>query len=193
MTETATNLDVQELLHLAIEATDQNKHETAIRLLKEAVTKDPENAKALYLLGALHAQIGIYDRAAIEMQKAVDLDSSLSAASFQLGLLHITSGRLAEAEQAWLSLDQLEDGHFLRSFKSGLLHLANDRFKEAAQLLQQGIAANTINEALNNDMRNVLSSCEEQLASSEKSEDRQGETSSNQLFINAYNKDDSEH
>ena len=149
-------LDDSELLHLAIRASQENRHEDAIGLLKQALDVAPNNAKVHYMLGAEHAEIGLYDRAADEMAKATELDPSLVTASFQLGLLHITSGRVTHAEKAWEPLDKLGADHPLFLFKAGLLHLARDEFDECVTMLEKGISLNTANEALNNDMRRIL-------------------------------------
>jgi tetratricopeptide (TPR) repeat protein len=150
-------LDDSELLHLAIRASKENRHEDAIGLLKQALEIAPGNAKAHYMLGAEHAEIGMYDRAADEMAKATELDPSLVTAHFQLGLLHITSARVDHAQKAWEPLDELGAEHPLYLFKTGLLHLAHDEFDECVQMLEKGISLNNANEALNNDMRRILS------------------------------------
>lgn len=149
-------LDDQELLHLAIRASNENHHEEAIRHLKQAIDLAPMNAKAYYMLGAEHAEIGMFDRAVEEMAKAVKLDPSLITASFQLGLLHITSGRVAEAKAAWQPLDKLGDNNPIYLFKKGMLDLAEDKFDDARQALEKGISLNKANEALNVDMRRML-------------------------------------
>lgn len=152
----ANKLDDEELLHLAMRASNENRHEEAISHLKQALELAPNNAKVHYMLGAEHAEIGLYDRAAEEMAAAVKLDPSLVTAQFQLGLLHITSGRVPEAELAWKPLDALGPGNFLYLFKKGMLHLARDEFEDCMQALEKGISLNRMNEALNNDMRRVL-------------------------------------
>jgi len=150
-------LDDVELVHLALHAMRNERHDEALNLLKRTVHTYPGNANAHYLLGAEHAQIGLYDRAIEEMAEAVRLDPALAAAHFQLGLLHLTGGRPREAEAAWKPLDELAAHDALRLFKSGLLHLTRDEFAECITNLEAGIANNRLNEALNDDMRRVLS------------------------------------
>lgn len=157
-------LDSDELLHLALLANQDGKHEEAIGSLKRALALAPEDARLHYMLGAEHAQIGMYDRAVDEMQRAVDLDPALETAHFQLGLLHITSGRVDQATQAWKPLDRLGAEHPLYLFKTGLLHLAKDEFTDCDRHLRRGIAANKTNAALNNDMEKVLKEVEARLS-----------------------------
>jgi len=149
-------LDSEELLHLALKATNEDNTEESIEYLKRAIEVSPKFGKAYYLLGALHAELGLYDRAIEEMTKAIELEPSITAAHFQLGLLYITSGRVEEAKQAWESLDEHGETHPFWLFKEGMLRLAADDYKECIEMLTQGIALNKINPALNKDMQNVI-------------------------------------
>jgi tetratricopeptide (TPR) repeat protein len=154
-------LDESELLHLALHAMGKDHHDESMRLLKRTLNAFPGSARAHYLLGAEHAQIGMYDRAVAEMTEAVQLDPALTAAHFQLGLLHVTAGRVREALAAWLPLDRLSADDPLRLFKSGMLHLTRNELALCARELRAGIAHNELNEALNNDMRRLLADVEQ--------------------------------
>ena len=157
MTDPIERLDADELMHLALHATEHDTPDKAITHLKRLLEIQPRNGKAHYLLGALHAEIGMHDQAAEEISKALELDHDLPAtARFQLGLLHITSGRVDEAELVWKSLDPLGEQDPLFLFKTGMLHLVRDEFEDCAKALRAGIERNQINEDLNNDMRRVL-------------------------------------
>ena len=94
------DLDAEELLHLAIQASQADRHDQAITYLKRAQAKAPENANIAYFLGAEHAQIGLYQRAMEEMAQALELNPALHTARFQLGLLYLTSGLAAPATEA---------------------------------------------------------------------------------------------
>jgi tetratricopeptide (TPR) repeat protein len=153
---TTVELDEAELLHLALHAMGNDRHEDSMRLLKRTLHAFPTSARARYLLGAEHAQIGLYDRAVAEMTEAVKLDPSLAVAHFQLGLLHVTAGRVREAEAAWLPLDRLSPDDPLRLFKSAMLHLVRNEFAACIENLQAGIARNRLNKPLNDDMRRLL-------------------------------------
>jgi tetratricopeptide (TPR) repeat protein len=153
---TSRNLDAEELLHLALAASRENRHEGAISYLKQAIELSSDNARARYLLGAEHAQIGLYARAIEEMTEAIRIDPDLHAARFQLGLLHLTSGLVAEATAAWKPLDGLGAEHPLYLFKSGLLSLAANDFVSCRRDLEKGIAANGFSQVLNLDMQKIL-------------------------------------
>ena len=154
--ESTERLDSEELLHLALRATQENKTEESIEYLKRAIELSPKFGKAYYLLGALHAEIGLYDRAIEEMTKAIELEPSMSAAHFQLGLLYITSGQVEQAREIWKALDEYGETHPFWLFKEGMLHLAADDYERCIELLTQGIALNKINPALNKDMQRVI-------------------------------------
>jgi len=156
MTTTGVELDEAEMLHLALHAMGSDRHEESMRLLKRTLHTYPSSARARYLLGAEHAQIGMYDRAVAEMAEAVKLDPGLFIGHFQLGLLHVTAGRVREAEAAWQPLENLPPDDPLRLFASAMLDLVRDEFATCIEKLQAGIARNKNNKPLNDDMRRLL-------------------------------------
>ncbi|MES9851118.1 MAG: tetratricopeptide repeat protein [Candidatus Thiodiazotropha sp. L084R] len=186
-------LDGEELMHLAMQAMQSKSNEQAIEYLKRLLEVSDDNGKAYYLLGAVHAEIGMYDRAAVEMARAIELEPDLYTAHFQLGLLHITSGRVEEAEHAWSRLDTLGESNPLFLFKRGMLHLANDEFDPCIDDLNRGIALNNLIEALNNDMRKIVSEAE--LARGKASTPSESDQESikeggRHILLSAYQRDD---
>lgn len=157
-------LDAEELLHLGLHALQKHDPHGAIENLKRCLEVDPVNAKAIYLLGAVYAQIGLYDRAKDSLQQAVTLNPQEYTAVFQLGLLHLTSGDVELARSAWTGLNGLDEQHFLRLFARGLSALVDDDFAGCIDYLERGIAANVVNPALNNDMKQMKVSVEAALA-----------------------------
>jgi tetratricopeptide (TPR) repeat protein len=177
--KTSVGLDNDELVHLALYAMRNDRHDEAMSLLKRAIEASPDSAAAHYLLGAEHAQIGLYDRAVAEMAESVRLDPGIPAAHFQLGLLHLTAGRVREAETAWQPLERLAVDDPLRLFKSALLHLVNEERELCIQELQAGIERNTLNEALNDDMRRLLADLQMRQRGTDTREDTSQGTDSN--------------
>src|SRR5215472_2697175 len=104
-------LDDSELLQLGLQALRQNRDHEAIVFFKRAIEIEPRNAKAHYLLGCEHAQLGLRDLAIAEMSRALELEPGLTAARFQLGLVHFTREQPREAERAWEPLKQLPAGN----------------------------------------------------------------------------------
>jgi tetratricopeptide (TPR) repeat protein len=161
---TVAALDADELMHLAVAASDRDEADRAIGLLKRAVEVSPAHAQAHYLLGAEHAQIGMFERAIEDMRRAVELEPSLHAARFQLGLLYLTSRRLDAAVDTWRALDALGADNFYVLFKTGLEHLARDEFDACLRALRAGLKANTVNQPLNVDMQRVIAQVEDLIA-----------------------------
>ena len=185
-----SNLEQDELLNLAIESIRKGEHGSAISYLKEGVERFPEDAKLAYILGAEFAQISLYDKAEIEMQRAISLDPSLHTASFQLGLLQMTLGKVPEARQTWTNLDVLPEQHALHLFKSGLESLADGDFVRSRALLEHGIAVNDFSPDLTRDMQNVLS---EMPAAQELPAEGQDAAGQGSVWFSAYNTQDDEH
>lgn len=184
------NLDQDELLHLAMEALRRNDHGSALAYLKQGAQRFPDNVSMAFLLGAEHAQIGMFERAEAEFQRALTLDPGLAIARFQLGLLQLTQARPDDAKITWAGLDELPNDHALRLFKQGLEALAVDRFDEARTFLTQGMSANQINPDLNRDMANVLANIPEGQGA-QAAEPEAGST--NPVWFNAYQNNDSTH
>jgi Flp pilus assembly protein TadD len=189
MTETQPTLDAEELLGLALNALRTGDHGAALGHLKQGATRFPDNARIAYLLGAEHAQIGLFDRAEEEMARAIQLDPNLVVARFQLGLLQMTQGRADDARATWDALDQLPEAHALRLFKQGLGALSQDRFAEARNLLQRGIEANDFSPDLSRDMTNLLA----RIPSEADGDKPAAAAEASAIWLNAYRDSDQTH
>lgn len=163
MNEQSFAFDSEELMQLALRATENDQVEDAIGHLKRLLANEPDHASGIYLLAGLHAQIGLFDRAAQEMARAVELEPELWTAWFQLGLLQIRAGQFEEARETWAALDPLGDENPLFLFKRALLRFAEGEIADCILDLEKGIALNTDNDALNRDMANVKIEAEKAL------------------------------
>lgn len=152
MTNVST-FDNQERLHLAYRALEQNDYERSLEHLKILVDVEPENGLAWFLMGSIHAGIGMLDRAKQEMELAVQTgDNVPKDARFLLGLLRLTSGDPDGALEAWLPLENLEEDNYLLVFIKGLKYLIEDKFERSIEYLERGKVLNVQNPALNKDM-----------------------------------------
>lgn len=185
--ESPQPLDDDELVHLAIEASREQKHGDAIAYLKQAVERSASNFKAVYLLAAQHAQIGLNDRAIEGFRKALEIEPQLAPARFQLGLLLLVNGRVDEALAAWQALGELPESDPFRHFKLGLEKLCRDDFAGAEESLQRGMALNRANPALNKDMQGVLDRMAAQIKSGAEQQPPAG-AQPGQILLNAYTK-----
>ncbi len=180
-------LDEDELLHLAIEASRAHRDGDAIVYLKQAIERSASNYKAIYLLAAQHAQIGLNDRAMEGFRKALEIEPKLAPARFQLGLLLLVNGRLDEALAAWQALGELPDSDPFLHFKQGLEKLCRDDFAGAEESLKRGMALNRANPSLNKDMQGVLDRMAAQIKSGGQQPPASG-AQPGQILLNAYTK-----
>lgn len=129
----------------------------ALSDLEQAVRADPANAGLRHLLGAEYAQAGQPENAKAELFHAITLDPGAHIARFQLGLLLLTMGDSTTAATVWQPLDSLPERASLRQFKRGLEALIRGDRRLCREALIEGMAANSDNPPLNDDMRRILS------------------------------------
>ncbi|WP_139022815.1 hypothetical protein [Chitinimonas sp. BJB300] len=185
----STMLTVDELTHLALEASERERYDLSITYLKQAMAlASPPRSEILFLLGAQYAQIKMFDDACTWMQRAVDLNPLFDIAVFQLGLLQLMRGDVAAAT-TWQKLDVLPNGHALKLFRDGLLALNQTDLDDAAEKLRAGLACDYSNAPLLAEMRRVLGNVEQmQQAPQSSAGERQsvGEPMDDHIFLSAY-------
>jgi tetratricopeptide (TPR) repeat protein len=124
--------------------------------LRAAVTREPGNAELRYLLGAELAEQRQYPEAVVQMRAALDINPKLHFARLQLGLLYLTMSQPDDSLAVWAPLEDLEETAALKAFKRGLEALIRDDFGSCIGFLQKGIALNTHNTTLNDDMTQLI-------------------------------------
>jgi tetratricopeptide (TPR) repeat protein len=151
-----SSLDPEELKFLAIRASRSKQADQALLYLKQAISAKPQDGELYYLLAAEHAQLGMIDRAADEMEHALLLAPGMHTARLQLGLLYLTQANVEASIRTLEPLFLLKEDNCYRLFSAGLVHLIHDRFPACRAALTQGIACNAQNDALNGDMQKIL-------------------------------------
>jgi tetratricopeptide (TPR) repeat protein len=68
----------------------QENYGEAIRMMEAAVTKDPKNAEAFYVLGLCKVEVSAYNDAIRYYTKSIDLDTSKAQRIYELGLLYFS-------------------------------------------------------------------------------------------------------
>ena len=179
-------LDAEELLHLGLRATQNDNPEGAIEYFKQCLAQSPDHPQATYLLGAVYAQIGMYDRARDFLQSAITINPHEFTGIFQLGLLHLTSGDVDSARRVWDSLNVLADDHPLYLFKSAMLCMVIDDFSQCIDLIERGLRANTVNDSLNDDMRRVLTTVEALKAEAKTEDSAESAAGTSHLVLSGY-------
>lgn len=154
--ENLAKLDDAELLHLATQASRENRHDDALAFLRHSLERSPDGVQALYLSGALHAQIGMTERALQELARAVALQPGLEPARFQLGLLLLCNSRVDDALAAWAPLQQAGESSPYRHFAQALQRLCRDDFAGCRDSMLRGMELNASVPQLNADMQRVL-------------------------------------
>ena len=143
--------ELQELM-AAMQSDDRDELARADRLIA-AYDEDP---RLHFLRGSLLAGIGRPIEALSSLRRAVELAPDFAIARFQLGFFQLTSGEAADALSTWGPIALLPEGHYLRFFVGGLTHLIRDEFDDTIARLEEGIAVNSENPALNGDMQLII-------------------------------------
>lgn len=196
------NLNLDEIFHCALSASEQGDHAQAIILLKECIQKE-ERAVYYYMLAAEHAEIGLYQYAIEEMKIALEKDPYLWIAKFQLSLLYLTISEIEEAATVWLELKESNATDYLKLFAEGLLLLQEENISLGIEKLELGINANNENKPLNGDIENIIQTVtennirEEQQNLKEESEfllesKVNKDSAINKIFISKYQQDNNE-
>ncbi|MBN1493947.1 MAG: tetratricopeptide repeat protein [Candidatus Omnitrophica bacterium] len=81
---------------------ENNKEQLkAIDAYKQAIRLNPTVKEAYNNLGAIYADLGMYDKAIDEYKKAIEVDDTYSVAYFNLGMAYYALGRYPEAVTAF--------------------------------------------------------------------------------------------
>ncbi len=152
-----SELDAEELFHLAMKASEEGDREKTISYLKRSIASQPQ-AKSIYILAAEYAELGMMQRAIEGMQRAVELEPTLWTAHFQLGLLFLSQTLIQEAKNAWEPLIDLGPDAYLYHFAVGCIQLIDDKTEDALESFATGVEMNDDNPALNRDIANIVNS-----------------------------------
>jgi tetratricopeptide (TPR) repeat protein len=180
-----SSLDNEELFRIAVMDMKAGRHEEAIDRLKRLIERAPDNANAHCLLGAEHAELGLFDRAIGEFEHAIALAPSLAVARFQLGLIHFIRNDVQQAERLWSELDGLPDSAALDAFSKALLLTTSGNFKSALAEVQRGLAANP-SEALARDMTRIKTQIENQLLNRKAEPDAKSAAEGKHALLSSY-------
>ena len=146
-------LDNEELLRLSLDAMNSNRDADAMMMLKTLLEREPGDANAQYLLAALHAQIGMIDRAEEGFKRAVALAPGMGMARFQLGQLLLVKGDNTTARNTLEPLTSQQDS--MGAYARALFAIAGDDVDGAIRYLGDGLALPQAVPALQQDMDNL--------------------------------------
>lgn len=154
MKKDITMLDSEEYLHLAIHATQQGLHHFAMEYLYKALVQEPENAAAIFLLAAEHAELGLYDRAIEGMKKCISLNPEIEMAHYQLALLYIQKNEQECAFPLWLHLAENANDESIKLFSRGITIVEKSK-DSALEYIDQAIEISSNNQFLQKSMRSI--------------------------------------
>ncbi len=149
-----TTLSREELIRLSVEAMQHSRDADALLLLKWLVVKHADEPIGHYLLGAMHAQLGMWDEAEAGFRQSLAIGGAPPMARFQLGQLLLTRGRLGEAAVELQAM--AGEGSALGQYAAGLARLAAEDVEGGVALIEAGLAMPQAPDAMQSDMRRLV-------------------------------------
>lgn len=164
-----------------------------IAMINQVLTDFPEDPRLHFLKGSILVGDGKLIEAHQSLSRAVEIAPDFAIARFQLGFFQLTSGESNNALKTWARLDGLPDGHYLKTFVIGLRHLIRDELQDCIDRLNEGIAANTENPPLNNDMQLLISEITPLLSAKSETDDDEDVASATSILLSQYKNDNVKH
>jgi arylsulfatase A-like enzyme/Flp pilus assembly protein TadD len=131
-------VEIQNLLHDSMLASDDNRSNDARQFLERALQLDPDSPTAVRQLGELEFAVGDFAKASAHLKKACDLRPHDSTAAFELGEAMEKSGNWPEARDALESSLKLSPSQMPARLLLGRVYLqlkdtknAEDQFEAA--------------------------------------------------------------
>lgn len=147
-------LDAEEYLHLAINATQHQQHHAALEYLHKSLDLKPENANAIFLLAAEHAELGLLDRAIQEMLQALELEPNLEFARYQLALLYTQVGDIQAGLKVWGYLGEHASDNAIKLVAQGL-SIIDDDYARGLALVEKAADSEITNQFLKSSIDNI--------------------------------------
>lgn len=133
--------------------------ERDLSAVEAALRTFPQDPRLHFMKGSILAGRGRAIEAHASMSHAVEIAPGYALARYQLGFFELTSGEAERALSTWGPLLASGEDNYLRQFVEGMTHLIRDEFAEAIKRFQQGVALNTENEPMNNDIHLLIGEC----------------------------------
>lgn len=156
MLEIKQEFSADELMHMALYAFEQGRHDQALMYLRTHALKEPNNALVQLALGGQYAKLHHYEKALSALQQAAALDETLHIVHLHSAFILLASNQFVKAEAALQPLLLLADNHYLCSFAKGLIAYCQADKTQAVYFLELGISQNQQDPFLNNNITNLL-------------------------------------
>ena len=138
-------VEVQNQLHNAMLAADDNRTSDARQFLEKALQLDPNSPTALRQLGELEFASGDYAKAAVHLKRACELRPDDSTAAFELGEAMEKSGDWAGARDALESSLRLAPSQMPARLMLGHVYLQLKDAKNAADQFEAALLVDSSN------------------------------------------------
>ena len=138
-------IEVQNLLHNAMLASDDNRSSDARQFLEKALQLDPSSPTALRQLGELELAAGDFAKAAVHLKRAGELRPDDSTAAFELGEALNRSGDWPGARDALESSLKLAPGQIAARLLLGRVYLQLKDAKNAADQFEAALLVDSNN------------------------------------------------
>lgn len=135
----ARNSDVDKLLDRA-QALMANRPDQALKLLREAVAKEPDYAAAHFVQGDAHRRLGQWAQATACYTETIRLDPRASMAFNNRGLTVQRLGNIDKAIADFTAAVRLEPRFAVAFFNRGAAHYADDNLDKAIDDYSEAIA-----------------------------------------------------
>jgi choline-sulfatase len=136
---------VQNLLHNAMLASDDNRSSDARQFLEKALQLDPSSPTALRQLGELELAAGDFAKAAVHLKRACELRPDDSTAAFELGKALEESGNWPGARDALESSLKLAPSQMTARLLLGHVYLQLKDAKNAADQFEAALLVDSNN------------------------------------------------
>ena len=129
-------------LEEAVECLRSDRNDRALALCLRVVEQEPENARALYLIGSIHAQRGEYDAATQNLDHALALDPRCTDAWADLGNIKRLEGANDDSLACFARALEIDPGHVVAVLGYAQILAQTGREHEAIERLQARIVPN---------------------------------------------------
>lgn len=116
--------------------------QTAVAKYRDAIAKDPKNARTYYNLALALERTGDEGGERDALTKAEELDANLAPVHNQLGMLDLKANRATEAEKEFQTAISLDPEYAEAQNNLGVLYGQTDRASEAEQLFRKATENN---------------------------------------------------
>lgn len=132
---------VDEVLSQAERALRENHLDEALRNCQQAIERNPESAKAYYLLGIVQDRRGKQGEAQRALIEALKLDPSDLESHLALGRIYLQSRMLSDAAREFQAAINLGDSVGRGVYGLGLALVGEQKYREALPLLAAAVGA----------------------------------------------------